>query len=82
MTRHALPDVCPDCGGTLEAILLFGRGPQSPVGAAIDTAVAYYARADADRGFWMRMFEAAGEVHAGMCISCRRILLYGVPNPG
>ena len=55
MAEHVPPKACPDCGGTLEAVLLFGRGPQSPVGAA----VAYYAQSGAAPSLLMQMYDPA-----------------------
>jgi hypothetical protein len=72
---------CPDCGGNLTAIKLFGRGWENPVsGAAIDAEVVHYAEADAQRSTFKSMFTEAGTVHATLCGKCRRIFLHGDPK--
>jgi uncharacterized OB-fold protein len=78
-TSHPdLPNACPDCGGSLQPVQLFGRGPVSPIsGAARDAAVIYYTDAGAERSAFLAMFEEKGRVEARMCASCRRIFLYG-----
>jgi hypothetical protein len=69
---------CPDCGGELEAVTLFGRGPENPLsGAAIDAAVLHYADPDGKRGWAFGMLTPKGRVQSLLCTSCRRIFLYG-----
>jgi hypothetical protein len=84
MTQAGHPIVCADCGGPLEAVALFGRGPQNPLtGVAIDAALQYYTDAGANRtSLWWGagMLTAKGTVQASMCTSCRRIFLYGIPG--
>jgi hypothetical protein len=81
MSQSSPPNTCPDCGGTLRPIQLFGRGPANPLsGAATDTVVAYYTEAGAERSTWLAMFQEAGRVHASMCAGCHRIFLYGSPG--
>jgi hypothetical protein len=81
MVPSALPTTCPDCGGALRAITLFGRGPQNPIsGAATDTAVIYYTDAEANRSPWLSMLDIQGEVRTLMCRGCNRLFFYGVPK--
>jgi hypothetical protein len=71
--------MCPDCGAPLQAIKLFGRGPESLAGLAIESDLTFYTHADAERGMWSSKFKVDGEVQASICTSCRRIFLYGAP---
>lgn len=81
MTQPALPTACPDCGGAMREIILFGRGPQNPLsGAACDTAVVHYTDAKATRSAWLEMFDVEGEVRSMLCRKCNRLFLYGLPN--
>jgi hypothetical protein len=71
---------CPDCGADLVEIKLFGRSGENPLsGAAIDTAVVYYAHVEARRGWAFGMLKEQGGVRATICTSCHRIFLHGVP---
>ncbi len=80
MIRRKPPEDCPDCGGRLKPVKRFGRGWEGPITrTAIDTEVAHYARADAERGPPHMKFRRAGSVHTLLCTECRRIFLYGVP---
>jgi uncharacterized OB-fold protein len=73
--------VCPDCGGELAPVKLFGRGSENPFsGAAIDTELSYYTDADAQRGTWLGMFTERGRVRTTLCQSCRRLFLHGFPG--
>ncbi len=81
MSHTASHNACPDCGGLLQGIALFGRGPSNPLsGAAIDTAVLYYTDAGAKRSRWLEMLEEQGTVETSMCTACHRIFLYGIPR--
>jgi hypothetical protein len=73
------PEACPDCGAPLEAIKLFGRGPQSLSGFALESDVTFYTAADTQRGTWSGKYKVDGTVQAYICTSCRRIFLYGGP---
>ena len=73
------PGMCPDCGAPMQAIKLFGRGPEILAGLAIESDVTYYTAADAERGMWSSNFKVDGEVQSFICPSCRRIFLYGTP---
>ena len=86
MARSPEERRCPDCGGTLVPIRLFGRGPLNPfTGAAIAADVAYYADEPARRGkllasIWKPlMFKASGSVRAARCTACDRIFLHAAP---
>jgi hypothetical protein len=74
--------VCPDCGGSLQPIKIFDRGPQSMAGIAIDSETVLYTSADAERGSWSGRFPEIGEVKSQICTSCQRIFLYGAPLQG
>jgi len=81
MSQSTLENQCPDCGGGLTAIKLFGRGWENPVsGAAIDAEVVHYAEADAVRSTFKSMFTETGTVRATLCGECRRIFLHGDPK--
>jgi hypothetical protein len=81
MSASTRGNQCPDCGGSLKAITLFGRGPQNPLsGAATDAEVVYYANAQTKRSSILSMFDAAGTVVATCCDNCRRIFLHGIPK--
>lgn len=83
MASSALPTACPDCGGSLKDVTLFGRGPANPLsGAATDAAVMFYTDAEAVRSPWLAMLEVEGEVHSMLCRACGRIFFYGVPTTG
>ena len=83
MAGHVPPDGCPDCGGRLRPIKLFGRGWENPIsGVAIETAIAHYTYPDAERSLLSGKFKPAGSVHAFLCTECRRVYLYGTPRPG
>ncbi|HEX8199838.1 MAG TPA: hypothetical protein VF590_05080 [Isosphaeraceae bacterium] len=72
---------CPECGGPLHPIQLFGRGPTNPLGgAAIDAELSYYTDEDAQRSLMHRMFTESGFVLAAICSDCRRIVLRGQPK--
>ena len=73
------PEACPDCGAPLQAIKLFGRGPESLAGIAYDSDVTFYTTADAGRGTWSSKYKVDGAVQAYICTACRRIFLYGEP---
>ena len=71
---------CPDCRAGLVEIKLFGRSAENPLsGAAIDTAVVYFAYAEASRSWGFAMLKEKGNVRVTMCTSCHRIFLHGVP---
>ncbi len=81
MSHSAQESPCPDCGGALVAIKLFGRGWKNPIsGAAVDAEVMYYADEHTKRSGLLSMFEEAGTVRATMCSGCRRIFLHAVPS--
>ncbi len=81
MSHSAQLGPCPDCGGALAAIKLFGRGWKNPVsGAAVDAEVMYYADGNAQRSSFLGMFREAGTVRTTMCVGCRRIFLHAVPE--
>jgi hypothetical protein len=73
------PGACPDCGAPLLSIKLFGRGPESLAGFALESDVTFYTAADADRDTWSGKYKVDGAVQAYICTSCRRIFLYGAP---
>lgn len=77
------PSACPDCGGSLREITLFGRGMSNPLsGIAVDAAVVHFAAAQARPGFWLGMFDAEGTVQSLLCDECRRVFLYAAPYQG
>jgi len=73
------PGACPDCGAPLQPIKLFGRGPESLAGIALESDITFYTAAGAERGTWSGKYKVDGVVQAYMCTSCRRIFLYGEP---
>ena len=77
------PDGCPDCGGVLNAIALFGREEFNlRQGLGVDAGVQYYSEASNEQGFFTGRYSISGRLRASMCSSCRRIFLHGVPDNG
>ena len=69
---------CPDCGGELTKIMLFGRGWENPIsGMATDTELSFYTDDEANRNGLSGMFKPQGSVESFLCNSCGRIFLYG-----
>lgn len=75
------PKGCPDCGGMLNAITLFGREEFNlRQGLGVDSSVQYFSDATAEQGIFTGRFSISGEVRASMCDRCHRIFLHGVPR--
>ena len=80
---NTYPDGCPDCGGVLNAIALFGREEFNlRQGLGVDAGVQYYSAASNEQGFFTGRYSISGRVKASMCSTCHRIFLHGVPESG
>ena len=80
---NTYPDGCPDCGGVLNAIALFGREEFNlRQGLGVDAGVQYYSAASNEQGFFTGRYSISGLVKASMCSTCHRIFLHGVPESG
>ncbi|MBM79418.1 MAG: hypothetical protein CMJ78_02335 [Planctomycetaceae bacterium] len=80
---NTYPDGCPDCGGVLNPITLFGREEYNLLqGLGVDAGVQYYSDASNEPGIFYGRYSISGRVRASMCSSCRRIFLHGVPESG
>ena len=80
---NTYPDGCPDCGGVLNAIALFGREEFNlRQGLGVDAGVQYYSAASNEQGFFSGRYSISGRVKSSMCSSCHRIFLHGVPESG
>lgn len=73
---------CPDCGGNLAAIKLFGRAQRPPLAGDIssDSEVVYYANPNAKTGLFLGKLKEAGTVRTTLCEKCHRIFLHGEPR--
>lgn len=79
-TEGATHHDCPDCGSTLLAITLFGRGErQQPGGTPTDAPLLYYAAASPKRNGWLGMLTEVGGVASYKCTGCERIFMYSRP---
>ena len=72
---HGIPDVysdvCPDCGGVLTTIALFGRKEFNlRQGLGVDAGVQYYSAASSEQGIFAGRYSISGDVRASMCSSC------------
>jgi predicted RNA-binding Zn-ribbon protein involved in translation (DUF1610 family) len=72
---------CPDCGGEMTQIKLFGRSWENPLsGVALDADVGFYTDVEADRGTFTGKFKPKGTVESFLCSSCGRVVMFGAPD--
>lgn len=76
MKSDGRTNICPDCGGILEAIKLVASGPRNPIsGVGLDTLINTYTGPTATWSMWSGI-TSEGQIQTMRCSTCCRVFMY------